>query len=59
MDKPFIHEDARAEYVESCVRYHERGSYIAEAFEREVEHALELLQNSDSWPVYFRRWRRI
>lgn len=38
MDKPFIHEDARAEYVESYVWYHERGSHIVEAFEREVEH---------------------
>jgi hypothetical protein len=37
MDKPFIHEDARAEYVESYVWYHERGSHIAEAFEREVD----------------------
>jgi hypothetical protein len=36
MEKPFIHEDARAEYVESYVWYHERGSHIAEAFEREV-----------------------
>ena len=60
MDKPFIHEDARAEYVESYVWYHERGSHIAEAFEREVEHALQSLLNSpDRWPVYVGRWRRI
>ena len=42
--------------MESYVWYHERGIHIAEAFEREVEHALELLQNSpDRWPVYVGR----
>lgn len=60
MDKPVIHEDAQAEYVESFVWYHERGNHIAEAFEREVEHALGALQETpDRWPVYAGTWRRI
>lgn len=60
MDNPFIHEDARAEYVESYVWYHERGSHIADAFEREVENALESVRNyPDRWPAYVGRWRRI
>jgi len=60
MDKPVIHEDASAEYIESYVWYHERGSHIAEAFEREVEHALAALQEfPDRWPSYVGRWRRI
>jgi plasmid stabilization system protein ParE len=60
MDKLRIHDDARAEYIESYVWYHERGSHIAEAFEREVEHALEALQESpDRWSVYVGMWRRI
>jgi len=60
MDKPFIHDDARAEYIESYVWYHERGCHIAESFEREVENALESLQNyPERWPVYIGRWRRI
>lgn len=60
MDKLVIHEDARAEYIESYVWYHERGNHIAEAFEREVEHALEVIQGfPDRWPVYVGKWRRI
>ena len=52
MHKPVIHDDARAEYIESYVWYHERGRHIAEAFEREVEHALEALYEfPDRWPV--------
>lgn len=43
MDKPVIHDDARTEYIESYAWYHERGSHIAQAFEREIEHALEIL----------------
>lgn len=58
--KPVIHHDARAEYIESYAWYHERGSHIAEAFEREVEHALEALQEfPDRWPEYVGPWRRI
>lgn len=53
MDEPVIHDDARAEYIESYAWYHERGSHIAEAFEREVEHALAALYEfPDRWPVY-------
>ena len=53
MHKPVIHDDARAEYIESYVWYHERGRHIAEAFEREVEHSLEALYEfPDRWPVY-------
>lgn len=60
MDKPLIHDDARAEYIESYVWYHERGAHIAEAFEREVEHALDTLQKfPERWSVYVGRWRRI
>ena len=60
MDKPVIHDDARAEYIESYVWYHERGPHIAEAFEREVEHAIAALYEfPDRWPVYIGKWRRI
>ena len=60
MNKPVIHDDARSEYVESYAWYHERGSHIADAFEREVEHAFESLQEfPDRWPVYIGIWRRI
>ncbi len=60
MDKPVIHDDARTEYIESYAWYHERGSHIAEAFEREIEHALEALQKAPNrWPVYVGTWRRI
>lgn len=60
MDKPRIHADARIEYIESYAWYHERGSHIAEAFERELEHAMETLQEDPNrWPVYTGTWRRI
>jgi len=60
MDKPVIHDDARTEYIESYAWYYERGSHIAEAFDREIEHALEVLQKfPDRWPVYVGIWRRI
>lgn len=60
MNKLLVHDDARAEYVESYVWYHERGSHIAEAFEREVEHAIELLADfPDRWPLYVGSWRRV
>lgn len=60
MNKPVIHDDARIEYIESYAWYHERGSHIAEAFEREIEHALEALQKfPDRWPVYVGTWHRI
>jgi plasmid stabilization system protein ParE len=60
MDKLFIHEDAQIEYVESYAWYHERGNHIAEAFEREVEHALAVLHDApDRWPAYIGKWRRI
>ena len=60
MDSLVIHGDARAEYIESYVWYHERGPHIAEAFEREVEHTLEALQEfPEHCPVYVGKWRRI
>ena len=60
MHKLFIHDDARTEYIESYAWYSERGGHIAEAFEREVEHALEALQEvPDRWPVYVGTWRRM
>ena len=46
MDNPVLHEEARAEYVESYLWYYKRGSHIADAFEREIENALEALRNS-------------
>lgn len=53
MDRLLIHEDARSEYIESYVWYHERGSHIADAFEREVEHALQkVCEFPDCWALY-------
>lgn len=55
-----FHDDARAEYIESYVWYHERGSHIAKEFEREVDHALEAVQSyTERGSIYVRDWRRI
>ncbi len=60
MDRIDFHAAARQEYVESYAWYYERGSHIAEAFEHEVERALEvILEAPERWPLYVGRWRRI
>jgi toxin ParE1/3/4 len=60
MDKIHFHDAAREEYIESYFWYFERGRHIAEAFEREVDRALNILVEApDLWPLYVGTWRRI
>lgn len=60
MDKIIFHDAAHEEYVESYVWYYERGVHIAEAFEHEMERALNtVLKTPDQYPVYVGAWRRV
>jgi len=60
MDRIVFHDAARREYIASYAWYYERGSHIAEAFEHEVERALEVILDApERWPFYAGSWRRI
>jgi plasmid stabilization system protein ParE len=60
MDRLTFHDDAREEYVAGYIWYYERGSHIADAFEREVEYALSIIREAPGrWPNYGDNWRRV
>jgi len=55
-----FHPEASVEYAEARAWYAERGSALAESFEREVERALRLIVEAPGrWARFGRRHRRI
>jgi plasmid stabilization system protein ParE len=55
-----FHPDAAEEYVEALLWYSDRGEWVGEAFEAEVERAPRLISDSpDRWPSVQNRFRRV
>lgn len=56
----FLHPEAMEEYIASYAWYYERGTHLADEFEREIERAIRLIAESPGrWPAYEKTYRRV